>query len=58
LLTSLTAKIEAQDWNAFVNEVEAQPGKKIETRCVKALIQIATSLLNNPPLTATPWSKK
>ncbi len=51
---SLNAKIDHQDWNPFINEVEAQTGKAITTECAHAMIGMATYLLNNPPPTATP----
>jgi hypothetical protein len=47
----MNVKINAQQWGAFINEVQAQTGKKIDAQCANDLIQIATYLLNNPTST-------
>ncbi len=54
LLNSLDVKIDHQDWNPFINEVEAQTGKAITADCAHAMIGMASYLLNNPPPTSTP----
>ena len=46
---SLNAKIDQQNWNAFINEVEAQSGKKIDKTCADQIIATATFFLTNPP---------
>jgi WD40 repeat protein len=45
LLTSLNAKIDAEQWQAFINEVEAQRDKKITAECVDSLVEMAGFLL-------------
>ncbi len=54
ILTSLNAKIDSQQWVAFINEVEAQSDKKITTDCANQMIQIAKFLLLNPTPTPKP----
>jgi hypothetical protein len=49
IANSLNAKIDAQQWNAFINEVEAQSGKKISQACADDLIGIASYFLNTAP---------
>jgi WD40 repeat protein len=51
---SLEAKIKAGSWQAFINEVNAQKGKKISVDCADQLIEITTYLLNHPSPTKTP----
>lgn len=51
---SLNAKINAEQWQAFINEVEAQRGKKIDTTCADELIRMATALSPTPMPTKTP----
>jgi hypothetical protein len=49
LRTSLNAKINIEQWQAFINEVTAQGGKKITAECADKLIEIATYLHDNVP---------
>ncbi len=53
LKNSLTVKINAGQLSAFINEVQAQSGKKIDQGCAKVLINLATYLQKNPTPTAT-----
>lgn len=48
LRNSLTVKINNTQWGAFINEVEAQRGKKITVECADQLIEMATYLRDNP----------
>ena len=41
---SLAVKITNQQWGAFINEVNAQSGKKITVECAADLIEMATYL--------------
>jgi hypothetical protein len=47
IINSLNAKIEAQQWQSFINEVEAQRGKKIDISCADSLIALASEQLNS-----------
>jgi hypothetical protein len=44
ILNSLMVKIDHGQWGAFINEVQAQYGKKIDPACADQLISIAKSL--------------
>jgi WD40 repeat protein len=57
LITSLTVKINGQQWNAFINEVQAQSGKKITIDCATELIKMATYLFKGPLPNASPTPK-
>ncbi len=56
LLNSLSAKLDVGQYGAFVNEIQAQSGKKISTACSTELIQTATYLQSHS--TTTPVVKK
>lgn len=53
IANSLNAKINANQWQAFINEVQAQSGKKILKPCADDLIATATYILNHPTPTPT-----
>ena|SRR5579859_6874942 len=52
-LNSINAKIDAGQWDALINEVNAQTGKKIDETCAYDLIAAATYLSGQSPATAT-----
>jgi uncharacterized repeat protein (TIGR01451 family) len=53
IANSLNAKINANQWQAFINEVQAQSGKKIPQPCADDLVATATYILNHPTPTTT-----
>jgi hypothetical protein len=46
LRQSLNTKIDAEQWQAFINQVEAQSGKAMTLECASELTELATFLLD------------
>ncbi len=54
LYHSLEEKLDHSQYDAFINEVEAQRGKKISIECADEMIALATYLSQHPTSTPTP----